>query len=132
MTSNQLQYWRTEEEKRANRARETENRLANLEIQRANLANEDIKRVANKLEEEGLRIRKNEDLLKYVDMIQKYGSFSFSQLPQEYQDALTNEFGMAVDSQSKDFKSRVASFWDELKRVVGGTLGGGKGIAALF
>lgn len=124
MTSNQLQYWRNEEEKRANRAREAENYRSNLaketETHRSNVTNEQLKSVANALEEKNLAIRDKSLLNDLTNYWLSYGNTGFNALPESLKQGLNSAYGMNVsEPNAKEFDDVLSGIWEELKRVLG-------------
>jgi len=141
MTSNQLSYWRLQEDERANRAKEAENIRSNRakeeEAHRTNVTNEKIREIQNELEKRNLDIRDNQLLMQLAELYQDGGSLAWENLPDDVQDKLSAHFGTTGFSANRKTKN-FGDFFYQLNDILGHWIGGGAGsnvakvISALF
>jgi hypothetical protein len=148
VTSNQLTYWRNQEEQRANKVKEAETHRANVmsetlksanlelegkklsEDQRHNLAQEALKSVENDLKARGLDLEQQAQVLKLAEDVAKYGVDMYEiptslqkQYPQLFSDFKDADVASAIDFALK----KIGAAWSNF---TGGL--GGKGATALF
>lgn len=137
MTSNQIAYWKTEEEKRTNRAKEAETARSNLakeaETARHNLSDEEIRRVANDLEAQGLKLRSAEDATKLMDILAKYPESDLQRIPADVRAEISEILGISdVSKDSGDsFINKALNYGKEFWKNLMGSRGIGS-VGSLF
>lgn len=139
MTSNQLTYWRNQEEVRANKAREAETQRHNViterEAKRHNLTTENIDTISNELKSRGYDIQQQSQILDLWDMWSKYGTFDVNQIPPEIRTKFYETLGIEPTNQmyyTDQDATQFNQFWREIGDFMKDVSGIIKNISSLF
>jgi len=135
MTSNQLQYWRTEEEKRANKQNEALKSKELEEKERHNVTQEQLEEVSQALKAREIDVKDKQLLADLAEWYTEYGVSSMKALPVELREKLESEYGVPLthtvaDKYDNETLKYVTNIWEEIKRVFKGA--GREIVKALF